>query len=288
MTNQCTECGAELLEGSKFCTACGKNVEQQLEQPETPMQPEPEQPVEQKQAPAPPKPKKKLKKKWLMGVLVIIVVAVIGIILAIYLMGESEPPTVVDSRFVGEWQQTSDLSLSVWSFNNDGTFGIAPPSSIMGNGSWVVSGNLLCFYNKTLCYSFLFTNNGDMLTLNKTGFSTNYPSSIILSKTGLQGTTQTPDIQCSIDAAANRVIIDSIDPNVRWSDIEITTNNVNATWQVQNISHIGLARIGFTSTITVYMSAGDSIFVMTAIGDVTVTLTFKPTNAVLGHWTVNV
>ncbi len=288
MTNQCTECGAELLEGSKFCTACGTNVKQQPEQPETPVQPEPEQPVVQKQPLAPPKVKKKPKKKLLMGVLVIVVVAVIGAILAVFLMGGGETPTVIDGRFIGEWQQSTDLSLSVWMFNNDGTFGITPPSNVMTNGTWIVSGDLLCFYNKTVCYSFFFSDNENILTLNKTGLSMNYPSSIVMSKTGLQGTTQTPDIQCSTDGATNRVIIESIDPNVKWSDIEITTNNANATWQVQDINHKGLARIGFTSTITVYMSAGDSILVLDTTGDVMVTLKFKPTNVDLGHWTVNV
>jgi hypothetical protein len=283
MTNQCTECGAELLEGSKFCTACGKNVEQQLEQPETPVQPEPKQPVEQKQVPAPPKPKKKLKKKWLMGVLIIVAVAVIGVILAVYLMGgNSETPQVIDDRFVGDWQQ--DLSNpSVWLFNDDGTFSITPPVGILNDGTWTVSENQLCFNNNMMCYSFVFSDGGNSLTLSKTG-----EANIVLSKTGLQGTTQTPDIQCSTDAATNRVIIESIDPNVRWSDIEVTTNNVNATWQIQDINQKGLARIGFTSTITVYMSAGDSILVLNTTGDVMVTLTFKPTNAVLGHWTVNV
>jgi hypothetical protein len=288
MTNQCTECGAELFEGSKFCTACGKNVDQQQEQPEIPVQPEPEQPVEQKQPPAPPKTKKKPKKKVIMGVLVIVVVAVIGVILAVYLMGGGETPTVIDGRFIGEWQQSTDLSLSVWTFSNDGTFGITPPSNTMPNGTWIVSGNLLCFNNNTVCYTFLFSDDENILTMNRTGLSTYYPLNFVMSKTGLQGTTQTPDIQCSTDAATNRIIIESIDPNVKWSDIEITTNNINATWQVQDINRKGLARIGFTSTITVYMSAGDSILVLDTTGDVMVTLTFKPTNAVLGHWTVNV
>jgi zinc-ribbon domain len=293
MTNQCTDCGAELLEGSKFCTACGKNVEEQPEvpqQPESPSEPEPEleQPVEQKQPPAPKKVKKKSRKKLLLGVLVIVVIVVIGVILAVYLQGGGgETPPVVDDRFVGDWQQNIS-NPSVWSFNDDGTFGVTPPLGILTNGTWAVSGNLLCFNDNVVCYSFVFSDNDKSVILNKTGLSTNYPASITLSKTGLQGTTQTPDIQCSSDAASNRIIIESIGPNVRWSDIEISTNNVNATWQVQDTNQKGLARIGFTSTITVYMSDGDSILVMTATGDVMVTLTFKPTNAVLGHWTVNV
>ncbi len=279
MTNQCTNCGAELIEGSKFCTACGNNVEQT---PVTPVQPEPEQPVEQKQPSAPPKAKKKVKKSWLIGVLVIVVIVVIGVILAVYLKGGGGAPAIADARFLGDWQQISNLSLSVWMFNDDNTFGITPPSGILKNGTWVVSGNLLCFNNNTECYSFFFSDSGNNLTLNKTG------QNLILSKNVLQGTTQTPNIECSSDAATNRITIDSISPNVKWSDITITTDNANASWQVQDKNQKGLARIGYTSTITVYVSAGDSILVLGATGDVTVTLTFKPTNAVLGHWTVNV
>ncbi len=279
MTNQCTDCGADLIEGSKFCTACGKDVEQK---PEAPSQPEPEQPVEQKKPTAPPKMKKKLKKSWLIGILVIVVIIVIGAALAVYLMGQGGTSPLHDNRFIGNWQQITDLSLSVWRFNNDGTFGITPPSSILMNGTWTTSGNLLCFNNNTVCYSFFFSDSGNNLTLNKTG------QNLILSKNVLQGTTQTPNIECSSDAATNRITIDSISPNVKWSDITITTDNANASWQVQDKNQKGLARIGYTSTITVYMSAGDSILVLGATGDVTVTLKFKPTNAVLGHWTVNV
>ena len=43
MTDHCSDCGAELIEGSKFCTACGKTVEQQQV---TAVQPEPQQPEE--------------------------------------------------------------------------------------------------------------------------------------------------------------------------------------------------------------------------------------------------
>jgi hypothetical protein len=282
MTSYCSECGAELIEGSKFCTSCGKDV---IQQPETPIQPEPEQPVENKQISKPPKTKKKLKKKFIMGLLAIIVVAVIVVVIAVYLRGGTESSSVVDSRFVGEWQEQK--TFGSWTFNSNGTFGINSSSDIK-DGTWGVSGNQLCFNNNSVCYTYMFSDNGNILTLNQTGLNNNYPATAVLTKGGLQGTTQTPDIQCSSDSATNRIIIESVDANVRWSDIEISTNNANATWQVQNSANKGLARIGTTATISVYMSVGDSILLLETTGGVTVTLTFKPTNAILGNWMVNV
>jgi hypothetical protein len=285
MTDHCSDCGAELIEGSKFCTECGKTVEQQ---PITPVQPEPqepvEKPVEKKQISTPPKTKKKPRKKLIMGLLAIIVAAIIIVVIAVYLQGGAGPLGNADSRFVGEWQQDA---IGTWTFNSGSTFGINPPSSIMINGSWGVTGNQLCLYNKVVCYTYEFSDNGNTLTLNKTGQNTSYLANIVLTKKGLQGTSQTPDIQCSSDSATNRIIIDSVTANVLWSDIEIMTNK-NASWQVQDRDNKGLARIGITSTITVYARAGDSILLLETTGDVTVTLTFKPTNEIIGSWTVNV
>ena len=283
MTDHCSDCGAELMEGSKFCTACGKTVEQQ---PVTPVQPEPQQPVEKKQASKPPKTKKKPRKKLIMGLLAIVAIVVI-IIIAIYLQGGTGSTNNADSMFVGEWNQYYKLDNYRWMFNMDGTFGITPPSNIMHNGSWTASGNQICFYNM-VCYSYIFSDDSNILILTRIGQNDNYFPIINLTKKELQGTSQTPDIACSSDSATNRIIIESIDANVKWSDIEITTNNANATWQVQDSTNKGLARIGITSTISVYVSPGDSIFVLQPTGEVTLSLMFKPTNDILGHWTVNV
>jgi hypothetical protein len=285
MTSYCSECGAELIEGSKFCTTCGKNVEQQ---PVVPVQPELEKPVEKKQPAPPPKTKKKPRKKLLMGLLALIVVAVIVVIVAVYLLGGTKSPIVADSRFVGEWGENILGTPSTWIFNSSGTFGINPHSSIINNGTWGVTGNQLCLYSNLVYYTYQFSDNGDILTLNKVGQNNSYPATIVLTKGGLQGTTQTPDIECLSDAATNRINIESVDANVRWSDIEITTTNTNATWQVQDSTNKSLARIGITETISVYIRAGDSILLLETTGDVTVSLRFKPTNEIIGSWTVNV
>jgi zinc-ribbon domain len=282
MTDHCSDCGAELIEGSKFCTACGKNVEQQ---PETPVQPQEQQPVEKKQTSAPPKTKKKPKKKLLIGLLAIIVVAVIIVIIAIYLQGGTGPLGNADSRFVGEWEQQTIGSPILWKFNSNSILEKESPGN--NTGTWKVTNSQICLYNEVVCYTYEFSNDGNILTLNRIGQNDSYSANIFLTKKGLVGSSEKPAIECLVDAATNRIIIDSVDANVKWSDIEITTN-ANATWQVQDINKKGLARIGITNTITTFITSGDSILLLETTGDVTVTLKFKPTNEILGNWTVNV
>jgi hypothetical protein len=289
MTDHCSDCGAELIEGSKFCTECGKTVEQQ---PITPVQPEPqepvEKPIEKKQISTPPKTKKKPRKKLIMGLLAIIVAAIIIVVIAVYLQGGAGPLGNADSRFVGQWEQNNrNGNPRQWIFNSDSTLDINPSTDTLINGTWKVTDNQLCLYNNAVCYTSVFSYDGNALTLNRIGQSESYPASINLTKKGLQGTSETPDIMCTTDSSTNRIIIESIDPNVKWSDIHITTSG-NATWQVQDVNQKGLARIGITATITTFVTAGDSLLVLYAVGDVSVTMTFLPTNAILGNWTVNV
>lgn len=278
MEDHCSDCGSELMEGSKFCTACGKTVDQQ---PVTPVQPEPQQPVEKKQASKPPKTKKKPRKKLIMGLLAIIVVAIIVAIIAIYLQGGATPLVNADSRFVGEWEQQTIGSPILWKFNSNSTL----EKESLGNntGTWNITNSQICLYNDIVCYNYEFSNDGNILTLIRTG-----QSDIVLTKKGLRGTSQTPDIECSSDSTTNRIIIESVDANVKWSDIEITTDDSNATWQVQDSNKHGIAKIGITATITRYISVGDAIFLLQTTGAVTVTLKYSPTNTVLGNWTVNV
>jgi hypothetical protein len=288
MTEQCSDCGAELIEGSKFCTTCGKTVEQQ---PVTPVQPEPQQPVEKKQTPTPPKTKKKPRKKLIMGLLAIVAAAVIVLIIIVYLQSgtNSLGNGNADSRFVGEWEQNNrNGNPRQWIFNSDSTLDINPSIDTMINGTWKVTGNQLCLYNNVVCYTYEFSYNGNMVTLNKIGQNGSYPLNIVLTKKGLQGTSQTPNIECTTDSATNRITIKSIDANVKWSDIEITTNPDIAHWQVQDANKNGLARIGITATITLYVTAGDSIILLDTTGEVTVTLKYVPTNEILGNWAVNV
>ncbi|MFA5103324.1 MAG: hypothetical protein WC525_09250 [Candidatus Thermoplasmatota archaeon] len=95
------------------------------------------------------------------------------------------------------------------------------------------------------------------------------------------------NITCTVNNATNRVIVASVDANVKWSDIAITTTPP-ASWQVQDSSYNGLAGIGTTATISAYVTVGDNIFVWDVPGNITVTLTYLPTNHLIGNWTVNV
>jgi hypothetical protein len=285
MTNHCSDCGAELLEGSKFCTECGKTVEQQQAppvQPQPPKQEEPQQIIK-----TPPK-KHKSRKKLVIGLLAIVTIVIIVLILIIYFQGNPVSPGNADSRFVGEWEQNTIEGPRQWTFNSDSTLEIYPSVGAMTNGSWKVTDNQLCFYNGVVCYSYVFSYDGNALTLKKIGVSEIYLEYINLTKKGLQGTSETPDVECSSDSATNRIIIESIDANVKWSDIEITTTPSVATWQVQDASNKGLGKIGITATITTFVAAGDNIFVIEPVGDVSIVLTYLPTNAMLGNWTVNI
>jgi hypothetical protein len=275
MTNHCSECGAELRDDAKYCLQCGKKVE---EQPVSPIPPEPQKQEEQPKATEQPKPKKKPNKKMLLGIVAVVVAVVIIAILLVYLLGGSSPLGGADSRFVGEWEQNTQAGVILWKFNSNSTL----EKDTTNTGTWRVQDTQICLSNNTECYTYEFSNNGNTVTLTKAG-----TSSIILTKKGQQGTPETPDIECTTDSAINRVIIQSIDANVKWSDITITTTPP-ASWQVQDSNHVGLARIGTTATISAYVSVGDNIFVWDVPGDITVTLTYLPTNELLGNWTVNV
>lgn len=285
MPTNCSHCGAELIEGSKFCSVCGAAIAQ-------PAATETQPPVQQQEEKENPSialtPSKKPNKKMILGISLIAIFAVIVIAVIVILLSGTSPFTSADGRFVGEWQQNTIQGPVPWIFNNDGTLLVEGNLGIPTNtGTWIVNSNQLCIYNGTVCYTYDFSDNGDTLTLNRVGESQVYPANIVLTKKDLQGTDQTPDIECTTDSSSNRVIIVSIDPNVKWSDINISTNPV-AKWQVQDAENQGLAKIDTTATISRFVSSGDAILVLETIGDISVTLTFIPTNEVLGNWIVNV
>jgi zinc-ribbon domain len=285
MANYCSDCGAELINGNKFCPACGKKVEQQ---PETQIQAQPQQQDEQLQTSMPTSKAPKSRKKLIIGILAVIVVVVIVLIFILYLLGGTSSFGGADSRFVGEWEQNTIDSPVLWKFNSDSTLTKESSGGMMNSvGTWKVNNTQFCLYNDTVCYTYQFSNNGNTLTLNISGESDSHPMNIVLTKKGQQGTDKTPKIECTIDPITNRVTIAFIDINAKWSDIAITTNP-NATWQVQDANKNQLAKIGITATIVRYVTVGDNILILGTVGDVTVTLKYVPTNTLLGNWTVNV
>jgi flagellin-like protein len=98
---------------------------------------------------------------------------------------------------------------------------------------------------------------------------------------------QTPNVACTTDSTANKVTIATADANIKWADITITTNPVNAydIWYGGGVTNDTATPMGATATVT----AGDYIFLNGAgIGNVQITLRYEPTNSLLGTWTVNV
>jgi len=274
----CPHCGAEHIDDSKFCSACGKKVKQHSETKKKSEQQEEEHNPAFVPLPSSKKPRKKL----MIGFVAIIVAVVLIVILVLYFQGGTNPFNSPDSRFIGEWEQNNIGNPLLWKFNSDSTLEKESFSGQMNNaGTWTVKNIQLCL-NNTLCYTYEFFNNGSTLTMNRSG-----ESDIVLTKKDQQGTNQTPNIQCITNSTSNRLIITSIDTNVKWRDIKITTNPIS-TWQVQDINKNQLAKIGTTTTIVRYVTVGDNIIILDTVGDVAVTLIYIPTNALLGNWTVHV
>jgi hypothetical protein len=99
---------------------------------------------------------------------------------------------------------------------------------------------------------------------------------------------QTPNIACTTDSTVNKITVATVDANVKWSDIEITTNNQAAIWQVFSAYGLALDIPNHTDGIITDVMAGDYIQLSGTTGNVAVTLRYIPTNALLGTWTVNV
>jgi hypothetical protein len=280
MSYCCPHCGAEQKKGTKLCSACGKKIKQK---PVTKKQNQSQQQDKQHQTSVPPPTAQKSRKKLIIGISAIIIAVVIILSILLYFQGGINPFSSADSRFVGEWEENRVENPLLWKFNGDNTLEKESSDGERINVStWTVKDTQLCL-NNTLCYSYEFSNNENILTLNGSEES----DLIVLTKKDQQGTSQTPGIACITNSTTNRVIITSIDTNVKWRDIAITTNPV-ASWQVQDANKIQLAKIGTTATIVRYVSVGDNILILDAVGDVAVTLTYVPTNALLGTWTVNV
>ena len=284
MSKVCSNCGAELINDSKFCSACGKKVKQQS----TP--PEPSKPKQDEQQPTPTQVSttQKSKQKLIIGILGIIIVFVIAIFAIIYLLGATSSFDDVDNRFVGEWEQNTVNFPVLWKFNSDRTLENGSSETEMKNiGTWRVNDTELWLFNSTVRYNYEFSNNENTLTLTISDENSKYPEKIVLTKKGQQEATETPHLECITNSTTNRIIITSIEPNVKWKDINITTTPVT-TWQIQDANEQGLAKTGTIATITTYIAPNDSILLLVTTGKIIVTMKYIPTNTVLGNWTVYV
>ena len=277
MSYYCPHCGAELTEGTNFCSACGKKVEQQQTSAEI------SQP-------------RKSKKKLIIGILAIIIAVVIVIIIILFLLGGTSSFNGADSRFVGEWEQ--DLGLGgklLWKFNSDSTLATGSSGGAMYNvGTWNVKGSQLCLYNNAVCYTYELSSNGNTLTLNIFGDSFSYPMNVVLTKKGQGGTkTQTPNVACTADSTTNRITVVTVDSNIKWKDIVLSNDTFipSVNWTIYYNAGTTANAINTQITATnIDVLAGDYILLNwgTKTGNVKITLRYTPTNSLLGTWTVNV
>jgi len=103
----------------------------------------------------------------------------------------------------------------------------------------------------------------------------------------------TASIACITDSSTNRITITTASVNLKWRDIEVTTDNTSVNWRVYNPSNNPLDAPKSTSGATAEIAAGDYIeFDFTAhpwmSGNVHVSLRFTPTNTLLGSWVITV
>jgi hypothetical protein len=176
MPNFCPSCGAKVDEGYKFCLSCGAKLQSEdtldsKTSNENNTQEHGQQFPPAQQGYTPPTGQKKLNKNLLIVLIAIIVV----IVVVIMLTGGG-----IDSRFVGEWEQTGGGLMTIdWTFNNDGSLEIMG----MDLAKWSVNGNKLCFETTNdfwddymmegsfdeVCYDFEFSDGGNTVYLSIDG-----------------------------------------------------------------------------------------------------------------------
>jgi flagellin-like protein len=99
---------------------------------------------------------------------------------------------------------------------------------------------------------------------------------------------QTPNVACTTDSTANKVTVATADANIKWTDVNVTTNPSNV-WRIYSNGGTSMGANNTYPASTVTVTAGDYIwFYGASVGNVQVTLRYIPTNSLLGTWTVNV
>jgi flagellin-like protein len=102
--------------------------------------------------------------------------------------------------------------------------------------------------------------------------------------------TQTPNVACTTDATANKITVATADAAIKWSDIVITNDSgITLNWNIYTGGGVTATGVHVVPATTVLVTAGDYIELTGAfIGNTKITLMYKPTNSLLGSWTVNV
>lgn len=167
MSNYCPSCGAKVDEGYKFCLSCGAQL--------YPDDAKDSKTSDELNNQVPPSQPRKSNKILLIALIAII--AIIIIIVVVLLLGGG----VIDSRFIGEWEQNDSGMMTIdWNFNSDGSLGIMG----MNFATWSVKNNKLCFKVKDnefwsdfipegsldeVCYNFEFSDGGNTVSLSIDG-----------------------------------------------------------------------------------------------------------------------
>jgi flagellin-like protein len=99
---------------------------------------------------------------------------------------------------------------------------------------------------------------------------------------------QTPNVACTTDSTLNKITIATADANIKWTDIVITNDSgVTLNWAVYYGGGVTNSTTG-TMPATAEVTAGDYIYLWGFTGNSRITLRYKPTNSLLGTWTINV
>jgi hypothetical protein len=101
-----------------------------------------------------------------------------------------------------------------------------------------------------------------------------------------------PNIACVEQHTLNRLQIATADVNVKWKNIEVTTDNQIVAWRVFSGDGTPIDVWNSTENANIDIFAGDYIFFQfnetTPPTDVKVTFYYIPTNSLTGIWTINV
>ena len=91
---------------------------------------------------------------------------------------------------------------------------------------------------------------------------------------------KTPSIACIPDNTANSITVASADPDIAWSDVNITIL-VNGTTTARYQTGI------LTGSVTAGQTINCNAYLPNSGNKAAVTLRYNPTNALIGTWTVS-
>jgi hypothetical protein len=220
---------------------------------------------------------------------------ILGIITILFTVGLSGCSSISQNKILGPWSYTDSDSgdITVFRFYDNGSlqntrqFDTDYQYSVwltytLAENKLIINENIYEFTVSDDNQKLVITNDEGDSTIFTKGLQ--YPDETPSDQTP---SIHTPNIAATTDSTTNKVTIALADENVKWRDIDITTDPA-ATWQVFNANGNILAQTGNTAEITTDVICGDYIQISGVTGNVRGTMRYVPTNALLGTWTVNV